>query len=425
MGEANDKIYEFKEFRLVTEDGTLWRGKERIPITQKTVELLTLLIEHRGHVVSRDHILERLWPETYVDENNLSVTISMLRKALGENAMRSDMIETIPRKGYRFNGDVRATPAIDEIIAVREITRAVVEQTHFEDENASQTLIALQKGSRRHRAMLAILSVTLGAVIAVLSIGYLIQKIPFSTRKVYSIAVLPLRNLTGSEAEQALAYGVTDSVVTKLSKVRGLAVRPIASVADLTDVQTDTVQIGKRLGVDAVLEGSIQRSGDLYRVSIRIHSIADDQIIWGSTIEHQVSQVFDLQRLIALQALEGLAVKLSDIDQRGLRGSPTEDPEAYREYAIGRFHLAKRTPTDIRRAIAKFENAIEQDVAFAGAFAGLATSYMLLSDSAIGVMSPKDGFPKAIDFANKAIALDPDCAEAHAVLGYSKTGYEW
>lgn len=424
MAEANDKIYEFKEFRLVTEDGTLWRGKERIPITQKTVELLTLLIEHRGRVVSRDHILERLWPDTYVDENNLSVTVSMLRKAFGESAENAKLIETIPRKGYRFIGDVNLS-ADDLLIAEREYTRAVIETTQVDDEMALHALSQLQTGSRRQTAILSVVVIGLVTLTAAVVWLYLSNSGPFASPSVYSVAVMPFQNMSAEETDRQMSHGLTDSLITKLSAVRGLSVRPMSAVSALSDKEMSAVAVGKELDVDAVLEGTIQRNGETYRISVQIVNAKDNQVIWANVIEQRSSQIFDFQRLIAAQVSDALAFKLSDQDRKRLTRLPTNNAEAYREYLLGRFFLNKRTSDDLKKAIPHFERSIELDPQYSDAFSSLAVVHMLMSDSGFGVTPPDQGYPKAIEYASKAIELDESSAEAFAVLGNVETGYRW
>ncbi|HEV7930036.1 MAG TPA: winged helix-turn-helix domain-containing protein, partial [Nitrosospira sp.] len=210
MGEHEDKIYGFGDFRLQTEDGTLWRGEERVALTQKAVEMLTILVENPGRVVTRENLIERLWPETYVDENNLAVTASMLRKALGAQAF----IETIPRKGYRFNGEV-AVSTNGFVVAEREYTRAVIEHTEIDDEGANAAIAHLKNRARRQTVYLAGIALFTIALATVLGWTFFREGRSRPNSGNRSIAVLPFRDLTAGEDNKYFAIGLTDSLITK------------------------------------------------------------------------------------------------------------------------------------------------------------------------------------------------------------------
>lgn len=424
MSEQTHRTYEFSEFRLITEDGTLWRGTERVAVTQKAVEMLTLLLQNRGRVVTRDEIIERLWPDTYVDENNLSVTVSMLRKAFGESAGNAKLIETIPRKGYRFNGDVRFSTD-DVIVAEREYTRAVIEHSQIDDEGADRAIAQLQSRAKRQRAFSGLIAGGLIVLAGLFGWSYTQDKGPISSPAARSVAVMPLRDLSPEENGRGLALGLADSLIAKLSSIRGLSVRPMSAVTPLADRDLSANDVGKHLGVDAVLEGTIQRDGDKYRISVHLVSTKDNHVIWANVLEHRSSEIFDFQRLISSQVADALSFRLSDQDRRQLASRPTENAEAYREHLLGRFFLNKRTSDDLKKAIPHFERAIELDPRFAEPHSGMAAAYMLLSDSGFAVLPPGQGYPKAISFASKAIERDETVAEAHAVLGSVMTGYSW
>jgi DNA-binding winged helix-turn-helix (wHTH) protein/TolB-like protein/Tfp pilus assembly protein PilF len=424
MGHRNYIDYEFGEFRLIAEDGTLWCGSERIAITQKAVELLTLLLENRGRVVSREEILERLWLDTFVDENNLSVTVSMLRKAFGEKADNPKLIETIPRKGYRFIGDVKISTN-DLVVAEREYTRAVIEHIEIDDENAGLAIAQLQKRTRLQR--LALVFVAFGILLLAGLIGgtYLKGMGPFSAPAVYSVAVMPLKDLSSDENGRQMSYGLTDSLITKLSAIRGLSVRPMSAVMPLAEKELPATAIGQELKVDAVLEGTIQRGGDKYRVSVQIVNARDNQVLWANVIEQRLTEPFDLQRLLAAQVANAIAFRISDEDRKRLSRQPTRNAEAYSEHLLARFFLNKRTVEDLNKALPHFERSIELDPAFAEPYAGIASAYMLLSDSGFAGIPPDQGYPKAKTFAAKALELDETIAEAHAVLGNVELAYAW
>ncbi len=424
MGRRNYIDYEFGEFRLIAEDGTLWCGSERIAITQKAVELLTLLLENQGRVVSRGEILERIWQDTFVDENNLSVTISMLRKAFGERAEHPKLIETIPRKGYRFIGDVKVS-INDPVFAEREYTRTVIEHIEIDDENAGLAIAQLQKRTRRQRRALAIVAFGTLLLAGLIAGTYLKGMGPFSAPTVYSVAVMPLKDLSSDENGNQMSYGLTDALITKLSAIRGLSVRPMSAVMPLVEKGLPATSIGQELKVDAVLEGTIQRIGDSYRVSVQIVNVRDNQVLWANVLEHRSTEPFDIQRLLAAQVANAMTFRLSDDDRKRLSKQPTRNAEAYNEHLVARFFLSKRTVEDLNNALSHFERSVDLDPAFAESYAGIASAYMLLSDSGIAGIPPHQGYPKAQTFAAKALELDETIAEAHAVLGNVELAYAW
>ena len=419
-------IYAFGEYSLKCEDGTLWRGEERIAITQKTVEMLTLLLENRGRVVTRDEIIEKLWPDTYVDENNLSVTVSMLRKAFGESGDAPQFIETIPRKGYRFN----AKASVSEtgiVFAESEYTRTVIERTEIDDEGATQAIAQLQTSSGRQYLLLFAVFAGLLLVAGVLAWTYTGRRQANILTKVTSrsIAILPFRDLSQDENGKQFSIGLADSLITKLAGIRGMAVRPMSAVMPLTDEAPTAKAVGQKLNVDAVLEGTIQRDGENYRVSVQLVNTKDDQVIWANVLEDRSSNLFNFQKLLSSQVADALAFKLSGEERNRLTHQSTENAEAYREYLLGRFFLNKRTSDDLKSSLPHFEKAIVLDPAYAEPHAAMAATYMLLSDSGYAALPPAEGYPKAKSEALKTLELDETVAEAYAVLGNVQTSHGW
>lgn len=426
MDGSTTLIYAFGEYSLKCEDGTLWRGAERVAVTQKAVEMLTVLLENRGRVVTRDEIIEKLWPDTYVDENNLSVTVSMLRKAFGESGDAPKFIETIPRKGYRFKADTQVSED-GHVFAEREYTRTVIERTEIDDDGATQAIAQLQTRSRRQYLLLFAVFVGLLLVAGVFAWTYNSRRQVDGLTKVASrsIAILPFRDLSQDEKGKQFSIGLADSLITKLAGVRGMAVRPLSAVIPLAD-ETPTAQtVGQKLNVDAVLEGTIQRDGENYRVSVQLVNTKDDQVLWANVLEDRSTNLFTFQKLLSSQVADALAFRLSGEERSRLTRVSTENAESYREYLLGRFFLNKRTSDDLKSALPHFEKAIKLDPAYAEPHAAMAAAYMLLSDSGYAALPPAEGYPKAKSEALKALELDETIAEAYAVLGNVQTSYGW
>lgn len=422
MAERDFPIYEFGEFRLLVEDGSFWREDERIAVTQKSLELLIFLLENPNRVVSRDEIIERIWPETFVDENNLSVTVSMLRKALGTDA--AALIETIPRKGYRLNGEVSVING-GEIIAQREFTRTTIERIEFDDSETTNAIAQLGRKANRQSIYVAGIFVAIVLLSGILAWSYLRRADPLSRPTNRTVAVLPFNDLSADEKGRQFSIGLADSLITKLAGIRGLTVRPMSSVIASGDEKLTAESAGRLLNVDVVLEGTIQRDGEKYRVSVQLVNAKDNQVLWANVLEESSQNLFGFQRMLSSQVADALAFKLSADERNQLTRQPTVNAEAYRTYILARFYFNKRTSDDLRSAKTQFDQAISLDPLFAEAHSGLAATVLLLSDSGYSAIPPAEGYPAARVSAERAIELDPTNAEAHAVRGQLLTAFDW
>ncbi|MBV6496368.1 MAG: hypothetical protein DYH05_02860 [Acidobacteria bacterium ACB1] len=424
MSEPANRSYEFGDFRLSGEDGILWRGGEKVPVTQKAIDLLELLLSSNGRLVTRAEIIEKLWPETYVDENNLSVTVSMLRKALGD----PKLIETIPRKGYRFIGDVRSsshTESIDKADG-RELVRVVIERTEIEND-AGPALERLEARTRRHSHLLVAMA-GMALLFAVAAGWWFISRtdvVGQRSEKYRQLAVLPFRDLSADRSNRDLSIGITDAVITRLASIRGLSVRPVSSVVIFADEPASIPDAAKMLRVDAILEGTIQKDGDRYRISAQLVNAADQRVLWADVFEEDRAGIFLVQKTISGYVADALSFQLTAEERKQFARPMTENSEAYRSYLLGRAFLAKRTNDGLVRAIEYFDRSIELDPAFGEAYAGRATTNMLLSDSSFAARPPSVGYPLAEADANRALEIDPNNVEATAVLGMVIISYRW
>ena len=341
-------IYEFGDFSVNAAKRQL-SGPGGVPValTTKAFETLLYLVGRGGTVLDKDELIGAIWPDTIVEENNLTQTISALRRALGESRAEHRYIMTVPGRGYCFVADVR--------------TR-----------QQPQTPIALT---------------------------------------VRSLAVLPFQPLIAGIRDSALELGMADTLIARLSG-REISVRPIGSVRKYLD--QDPSAAGHELGVDLVLDGSIQRRGGLIRVNVRLIKTADSTSLWTGTFDERFTDIFVVQDAIARKVVTALALQLGSEEQKHLTRRYTENVEAYQSYLKGRFHWNKRSPQDLQKAIEHFNHAIELDPNYALAFAGLADAYTLLANAG---GPANEIMPKAREAALKAVSLDDNLAEAHAALG--------
>ena len=381
---SKPRVYEFSGFRLDVDEHELWRGSEQVPVTHKAIELLKLLVEHRGTTVTKEEILEKLWPETYIDENNLAVTVSMLRKAFGERAFDRKFIETIPKRGYRFVADVKEPSLLIEKHTLAEIT-------------------VREPGPRKAMRQMLVIAVPI-LVLAVGALYFALNRVPTGTDgqadlpkpKVRTIAVLPLKDLSGKH-DDSVCIGLTDALITKLGALRGLAVRPTGAVLALTGTPQE---IGEKLRVESVLHGTIQRDGENIRVAVQLINVADNSVIWTSNFDDKYSDLFKIQDAFAAQIANNLSLTVSEDELARLARRDTNNSKAYEHYVKGRYFWNQRTKEAFVKAIDEYEQAIAIDPGYAHAHAGIADAYLLLG--VWGARPPREVMIKAKQAAAKA-----------------------
>ena len=362
--------YEFGPFRLDLGNRLLLRGAVPVPLTPKTFDLLALLAGHPGDVLTKEEILERIWPDTFVEEANLSQTVYMLRRALAAHGGAAEAIETVPRRGYRFAAPVRELPAEDEGPA------------------------AGGRG-RRDRA---------------------------GGRPVASIAVLPFEPLAAGPDDEYLGLGMADALITRLSNLRRLRVRPTSAVREYTGRSRDAAAAGRELQVDAVLDGTLQRSGDRIRVNVQLVSVGEAAPLWAAQFDAVATGIFELQDAISRQLAHQLSLKLTRREKERITRRATLDPEASQAYIKGWFFWNKRTADGLDKAVECFNEALGRDPGFAQAYAGLADCYLLMPLYAN--LPSTEAFPRATVAALRALDLDPTLAEAHTSLAYARFFYD-
>ena len=421
MTEATNghKKFVFDEFRLVDESRTLWRGGEEIHLAKRPFDVLQFLIENRERVVSREELLDKFWDGHDVYDDALRKTVGTIRPALDDMKKPPRFIETRYGSGFRFIGTVEEEEKRrrgEEEIEISDFKFQISNHTH----NGQQTKDKGQKTKNEIANRKVLLSIFAVAFILLVAFGFYVN---FPNGKenssnnpadsaVRSIAVLPLKNLTGEANNEYFSDGVTESIITELSRVSELKIVSRSSTFALKDKEIDPREIGKKLNVDALLEGSLQKKGDLLSVSVRLISTRDGSVLWTSQdFERPFSNAYELQDTISQKIAIELRTELSDVSPN----RKTTNADAYQAYLKGRFHWNKRTAEGIKKSIEFYEQAIGFDSNYAPAYAGLAESYLQ------GIwhvpFSGKEVLPKAKAAAIKAVELDKTSAEAHAALG--------
>jgi DNA-binding winged helix-turn-helix (wHTH) protein/TolB-like protein len=436
-GHKTKKIYEFDEFRLDASDGKLWRGGEQISLTHKAIDLLTLLVERRGETLTKNEIIENLWRDTYVDENNLAVTVSTLRKAFGEKASENRFIETVPRRGYRFVADVQE-PESSFVIEKQTQTHITIEEIERDE-----TDLAIDgRGSGQESGNRSVLFVAAAGLIIGLSLlaAYFFWKRDVVEKKQVqtalpgavnfssaapTIAVLPFKNLNQDAADDFIAFGLTDALISKLAGIRGLAVRPTNMVLPLAGTGETPQAIGEKLKVETILQGTFQKDGERLRVSVQLVRAADNQILWSGNFNENARDLFKFQDAFAADIAQKLRLNVSSEDRARMSRGETANDEAYRTYLQGRYFFNKSTAPDIKRAIELFEQVERLDSRFALAYAARAEAYLQLAEASYADSPPIEYYKKAASAIDKALVLNPNLPEAQMSLGIIEGRYRW
>ena len=434
MQYVHKELYEFGGFLLDVPERILWRGGERIPLSEKAFETLCVLVRHGGRLISKEELLDRVWTDAIVEENNLDKSISLLRQALGERSGKGKFIETVRGHGYRFVAEVReigeSGTAVEASVPTRpsgtlkvdgERAIAAAEDRPLSSGTSPSEVLLPDSHSDHRSRNLSILLTVLGFVVVV-SMGvyaWLGIGSPIPSDRIKTVAVLPFKPLVAENRNEALELGMLDALISKISDGEEIIVRPLDSARRAAASGEDTLSVGRELESEAVLDGTIQTSGERIRISARLLRTGDGVQLWAGTFDEKFTDIFALQDSISEQVARALKIRLAG---EGKKRS-TENAEAYQLYMKGRFYLLKATRSDTETGIAYFQQAIELDPNYALAYTGLSDAYR--GQAVGGEMPANQAMPKAKAAALKAIELDPQLAEAHSNLGHIYFWYEW
>jgi TolB-like protein/DNA-binding winged helix-turn-helix (wHTH) protein/Tfp pilus assembly protein PilF len=389
------QVVHFGPFQLDLRAAELRRNGDKTKLPEQPFQVLAALLEKPGEVVTRDELRQRLWgDDTFVDfEHGLNTAVKRLREALGDSADCPRFIETLPRHGYRLIIPVEK-PEPQPVAAVR---------------------------PRPWRLWLAIAAL---AVVAVAAALVWRQQRLVRAVHIESLAVLPLENLSGNPEEEYFADGMTEALITELSKVHALRVISRQSVMQYKGTTKTVPQIAKELKVDAVVEGSALRAGGKVRITTQLILADPERHLWSESYERNLNDVIALQQQVTQIIARQIKVTLAP--QEPGRGSATHpvNREAYDAYLKGRFHWSKRTPESLLKSAEYFQQAIAKDPGYAPAYASLSLFYQRSSE--YGLLTSKESIPKAKAAAVKALEIDSSLAEAHAALADALVGnYDW
>jgi len=406
----------FGVFDLDLGTGELRKHGLRVRLQRQPFEVLALLIERAGDVVTREELQQKLWPaNTFVDfDHGLNKAINKIREALGDSAEAPRFVETVARRGYRFLADVKvSSPAT---IA----PPAPVEKP----EPLPAEPLAPPAVAERHTWTWTV-AASLVAVLATAGVVWGVHSAASAKPAIRSIAVLPLESLSSDQSQDYFADGMTDELITELGRISALRVISRTSVMAYKHTRKPLRDIARELNVDAVVEGTVLRSGDVVRITAQLIDGTSDTHLWSDSYQGELRNTLTLQSNVATAIAQQIRVNLNSDERAALHRAAVVNPAAYESYLKGRYFWNKRTANGLQTALAYFDQAIEQDPAYARAYSGLADTYALLGDWQYAVMTPKEALPKAKDAAMKAIALDPTLGEGHNSLAFCLDGFDW
>jgi TolB-like protein/Flp pilus assembly protein TadD/DNA-binding winged helix-turn-helix (wHTH) protein len=382
------------------------------------MELLILLVQRRGELVSREEIAERLWgKDVFLDiDHSINTAVRKIRLALRDDPEKPRFVETVVGKGYRFAAPVMCTNG-----AAKSQAPAV----------ASPAPVAADAPvpSNKNRVVSVRLKALLGSVVLLA----LFTAVFFLNRSggakgakppgITSLAVLPLENLSGDPAQQYFADGMTEELIGRLSNIHGLRVISRTSVMHFKDTRLSVPEIAKTLGVDAVVEGSVMREGNRIRVHAQLIRGATDEHIWTEEYQREYRNLLALQEEVARSIAERIEISLTPQERASLASTPAVVPEAYEDYLKGRYYFNQRTADSVNKSIGCFQQAIARNPSYALAYSGLADAYAMRGFR--GGFPSKDALSRAKAAALKAIELDDTLAEPHASLAFIAETHEW
>ncbi|MBA2379357.1 MAG: winged helix-turn-helix domain-containing protein [Blastocatellia bacterium] len=409
------EIFAFDGFRLDASRRVFTdENGESLPIMPKAFEILLHLVRRAGEVVEKEELLAAVWPDTIVEENNLTQNISALRRLLGEKHRENRFISTIPGRGYKFVAQVT------EVAGQRADEVTGVPQDVGDDDTRDAPRDELPKG--RFKPIYAAIA---GLVILVTFVAY---NWPFgwtgeNTTPIRSVAVLPFTITDPNPETEYLSDGIAESVINSLSRLNELRVISRNSTFRFRDTQVDSAAIGKQLGVEAIVTGEIRQVGEEIVINVRLIRTRDDAQIWGNQYIKRPVDLILIQGEIAQAVAQNLKLRLSQTDSRMLGKKETENPEAWELYHRGRFHVFKLTPDEVEKGLKYFREAIEIDPNYSLAYTGIGDAYRSLTLSV--EMPPREYLGLSRAALLKAIELDESLSEGHSGLGMTYFWGDW
>jgi TolB-like protein/DNA-binding winged helix-turn-helix (wHTH) protein len=415
----------FEPYQVDFRTGELRKYGIRIRLQAQPLQVLEMLVEHRGAIVSREELKAKLWPaDSFGDfDHGLNKAINKIRGALSDSALNPRYIETVARRGYRFIAPVTEVhePGATLESAIPDVPVIDVPEIEEGKQESAGTASAPRAVPRLFAWKIA------GACAILLLAVFVVWKLQWTGQtpsRIRSIAVLPLQNLSSDVSQEYFADGMTDELITALGTINGLRVISRTSIMLYKGVHRPLPQIARELNVDAVVEGTVLRSGEQVRITAQLIRASTDDHLWAQSYEGYWRDTLQLQDKVARAIADRIRMTVTSREQALLDEKPV-NPAAYDAYLRGRYFWNKRTNSGLKKAVDYFNQAIAADPWYARAYSGLADSYALLGDWEFGALTPQEAFPKAEAAAKKALLLDDNLGEAHASLGLCLKSFDW
>jgi DNA-binding winged helix-turn-helix (wHTH) protein/TolB-like protein len=426
------RFYEFGAFRLDAEKRLLWRNDETVSLMPKAFDVLVTLVRRHGQVVTKDDLMASVWRDTVVEENSLNVNVSALRKVFGEKPHEHRFIVTIPGIGYEFVADVREVLADAKEVAFRESAVGRNDAQPLEitgpvrgdatgtigEERQSLPLYATT-ATRRAFGLRILASVIIAGGLTLLAYALwqrhnrsLVQE-PLKT-----IAVLPFKPLSADSRDESLEMGMTETLITRLSNLNQIVVRPMSAVRKYNDRSRTRSKQVRSCKTDAILDGNIQKVGNRVRVSVRLTKVSNGASLWAGQFDENFTDIFKVQDSISVRVANALPLKLSGDEQERLSKRYTDNPEAYELYLQGLYYRVRNAEGDKARSLECYQSALEKDPKFALVYVEIAE--LELAHTGANQIPANETRPKVIANLTKALELDDSLAEGHNMFAEVK-----
>jgi len=418
MPNKTRQSYKFEGYRLDSQPAGLWRDGKLISLPPKVLDVLILLVERKGEIVTREELLDAVWPDTHVEEGNIKYTISLLRKALGK-----ELVQTIPRRGYRFVATVSDTPANGRKLD----QSAAAGMSAFETTADPGPAPAAAPGVAKTRSRRAFVAAFVILIVAASVVG-IWWKVATKSKPIAgnssSFAVLPLKSLNDDETSRAISLGLTSTLISRLGSLNRFVVRPLDAVENYAKERGDVIKFAEKLKVDSVLEGTIQTIDQRVRLTVRVIDVRSGGQTWTASFVESEDDVFKLQDKLASQVAISLLTSMTQQEQTVLARKSTDNVEAYRAYVRGRAILDRKNIDLLEKAIDEFQRSVMLDPAYALAYAGLADAF-LARTNLLSTEESAESFKKAEKYAQKSLELGEESAEVYTALGRIKRIHYW
>lgn len=399
----------------------------RLKVSEQPFQILSILLEKPGQVVTRDELRNRLWPsDTFVDfDHGLNNAVMRLREVLGDSSESPRYIETLPRRGYRFVAHV------EEVSQPAAALAMTTSSDHAASESGERTTAAAISRIREWLKLPRVAVLSGMTLILVVLSGFAVHFLrgreagKVAASRSMSLVVLPLENMSGDKDQDYFADGMTDDLIANLAKIRSLRVISRSTAMAYKGTHKPLSEIARELQVDAVVEGTVLKAGQRVRITAELVQVSTDQHLWAETYESQLGDILSLQNRVSSAIVDEIRINLSAQDKERLARKTTLVPEAYEDYLKGRYYWNKRSGEGFEKAIGYFEEATHKDPQYALAYAGLADCYGIIGATIFGNVPAAEAGPKAKAAAIRALQLDPTLAEAETSLATAEFNYDW